>query len=98
MGTTELREELHRFINRADERMLRLIHGMMKACPTELQQRSEHLQGFAKGSEGAADSEDEKSYALTDAHKEILDERITAHEASPGEGKTWESLKDRITN
>ena len=73
MRTTELREELHQFINRADERILRLIHGMMKA-----------------------DTEEENSYALTDAHKQILDERITAHEASPGEGGSWESVKDRI--
>lgn len=75
MGTTELREELHRFINRADERILRLIYGMMKA-----------------------DTEEENSYALTDAHKRILDERITAHEASPGEGDTLESVKDRVIN
>ena len=31
MGTTQIREELHQFINHADERILRLIYGMMKA-------------------------------------------------------------------
>jgi putative addiction module component (TIGR02574 family) len=73
MGTTELREELHHFINRADERILRLIHGMMKA-----------------------DIEEENDYALSDAHKQILDERVAAHDAAPDEGSTWDAVKDRI--
>lgn len=31
MGTAQIREELHEFINQADERILSLIYGMMKA-------------------------------------------------------------------
>lgn len=31
MGAAQIREELHQFINRADERLLNLIYGMMKA-------------------------------------------------------------------
>jgi len=31
MGAAQIREELHQFINRADERVLNLIYGMMKA-------------------------------------------------------------------
>jgi putative addiction module component (TIGR02574 family) len=31
MGAAQLREELHQFINRADERVLNLIYGMMRA-------------------------------------------------------------------
>ena len=31
MGASQMREELHQFINRADERILNLIYGMMKA-------------------------------------------------------------------
>lgn len=31
MGAVQIREELHQFINRADERILNLIYGMMKA-------------------------------------------------------------------
>lgn len=31
MGLSQIREELHQFINHADERMLNLIYGMMKA-------------------------------------------------------------------
>jgi hypothetical protein len=31
MGTTQIREELHQFINHADERILNLRYGMMKA-------------------------------------------------------------------
>lgn len=31
MGSSQIREELHQFINRADERVLKLMYGMMKA-------------------------------------------------------------------
>lgn len=31
MGASQIREELHEFINRADERILNLMYGMMKA-------------------------------------------------------------------
>lgn len=31
MGAAQIREELHQFINQADERVLTLIYGMMKA-------------------------------------------------------------------
>jgi hypothetical protein len=31
MGSAQIREELHQFINHADERILNLIYGMMKA-------------------------------------------------------------------
>ncbi|HTJ50208.1 MAG TPA: hypothetical protein VL443_12175 [Cyclobacteriaceae bacterium] len=31
MGVAQIREELHQFINQADERILNLIYGMMKA-------------------------------------------------------------------
>lgn len=31
MGAAQIREELHQFINQADERVLNLIYGMMKA-------------------------------------------------------------------
>lgn len=31
MGVAQIREELHQFINQADERILTLIYGMMKA-------------------------------------------------------------------
>ena len=31
MGAAQIREELHQFINSADERVLNLIYGMMKA-------------------------------------------------------------------
>lgn len=35
MGAMQIREELHQFINRADERILNLIYGMMKADDSE---------------------------------------------------------------
>jgi putative addiction module component (TIGR02574 family) len=31
MGTTQLREELHEFINKADERLLNLLYAMVQA-------------------------------------------------------------------
>ncbi|MCE7864384.1 MAG: hypothetical protein DYG99_12660 [Bacteroidetes bacterium CHB5] len=31
MGASQIREELHQFINHADERLLNLIYGMIKA-------------------------------------------------------------------
>ena len=31
MGAAQLREELHQLINKADERLLNLIYGMLKA-------------------------------------------------------------------
>lgn len=31
MGASQIREELHQFINRADERMLNLLYDMMKS-------------------------------------------------------------------
>lgn len=74
METTQIREELHQFINRADERILRLIYGMMKA-----------------------DFEEGDDYLLTEAHKQILDARLAAHESAPNEGSSWEEVKSRIT-
>jgi putative addiction module component (TIGR02574 family) len=73
MGAAQIREELHQFINRADERILNLMYGMMKA-----------------------DSE-EGDYTLSEAHKQLLDERLASHEASPKEGSSWEEVKIRIT-
>lgn len=32
MGAAQIREELHQFIDRADERVLNQIHGMMKSA------------------------------------------------------------------
>ena len=31
MGAAQIKEELHKYINQADERILRLFYGMMKA-------------------------------------------------------------------
>jgi putative addiction module component (TIGR02574 family) len=33
---------------------------------------------------------------LTDAQKEELDRRLQAHAANPGEGISWDELKDRL--
>ena len=73
MGAAQIREELHQFINRADERVLNLMYGMMKA-----------------------DSE-EGDFTVSEAHKQLLDERLTEHKASPEEGSSWEEVKTRIS-
>lgn len=72
MGAAQLREELHQFIDRADERLLNLIYGMMKA------------------------DLEEGDYILSEGHKQLLDERLTAHEAAPHEGSDWNEVKSRI--
>lgn len=72
MGAAQIREELHQFINHADERVLNLIYGMMKA-----------------------DSE-VGDFTLSEAHKQLLDERLAAHKASPQEGSSWQDVKNRI--
>jgi putative addiction module component (TIGR02574 family) len=72
MGAAQIREELHQFINRADERVLNLIYGMMKA------------------------DSNQGDFTLSDAHKQLLDERLEDHKASPLEGSTWKEVKDRI--
>lgn len=73
MGTTEMRQALHEFINQADDRVLKLIYGMMKA-----------------------DTDGDNDYMLSDAHRQILDERLAAHEAAPAEGSSWEDVKSRL--
>jgi putative addiction module component (TIGR02574 family) len=72
MGAAKIREELHQFIDHADERILNLIYAMMKA-----------------------DVED-GDYTLSESHRQLLDERIADHEASPEEGSSWEDVKARI--
>jgi putative addiction module component (TIGR02574 family) len=74
MGTTQLREELHEFINKADERLLNLLYAMVQADMKE------------------------DDYELSAAHKDILDERLAAHESNPKSGSSWEEVKSRIKN
>jgi len=40
--------------------------------------------------------EDEQAFELTESQKAELDRRITAHEASPNRGKSWEEVKKRL--
>ncbi|MBT1704827.1 addiction module protein [Chryseosolibacter indicus] len=39
----------------------------------------------------------QENYFLTDEHKQLLDERLAAHKASPQEGSTWNEVKNRVT-
>ncbi|MEQ8712061.1 MAG: addiction module protein [Cyclobacteriaceae bacterium] len=40
----------------------------------------------------------EQDYQMSSAHKEILDQRISAHEREPASGSNWEEAKARIEN
>jgi putative addiction module component (TIGR02574 family) len=72
MGTPQIRELLHEYINKADERLINLMYAMVQADMKE------------------------DDYELSATHKKILDERITAHEANPLSGSSWEEVKTRI--
>ena len=69
MGAAQIREELHQFINQADERVLNLIYGMMKADSesrlTEEQQEDldERIARHKKG--------ESKSYGWSEARTQI---------------------------
>ena len=39
-----------------------------------------------------------KDYSIDEAHKSILEERITSHEYSPESGSDWEEVKKRVTS
>lgn len=71
MSAAQIRKELHNFIDHADERVLKLLYGMMTA-------------------DQSGDTE------LSDALKQILDDRLAAHSANPTEGSTWSEVKARI--
>lgn len=74
MGTPQIRELLHEYINKADERLINLMYAMVQADMKE------------------------DDYALSAAHKKILDERIAVHEANPSSGSSWEEVKTRVKN
>lgn len=53
MGAAHIREELHEFIDQADERILALIYGMMKADNENL--LSEEALSISRKSKGGSD-------------------------------------------
>lgn len=69
MGLTQIREELHQFINQADERVLKLIYGMMKAdtgsllTPGQQQDLDDRIERHKKG--------ESKSYSWREARAQI---------------------------
>jgi putative addiction module component (TIGR02574 family) len=40
--------------------------------------------------------EDPEAVPMTDAQRQELDHRLTAYHRSPGEGRSWEQVKERI--
>lgn len=42
-------------------------------------------------------SEDTENQSISDHHKMILDERLTAHEKNPNDVISWEVLKDNVS-
>jgi putative addiction module component (TIGR02574 family) len=41
-------------------------------------------------------AEEQESLKVTDAQRKELDRRIDAYNASPGEGASWEEIKNRL--
>ena len=70
MGTSQIREELHEFINHADERVLNLIYGMMKADSEPgiltAEQQEDLDKRIASHKKG-----DSKSYSRSEARTQI---------------------------
>ena len=69
MGAAQIREELHQFINQADERILMLIYGMMKADKEGLltaEQRDDLDQRIARHKNGES-----KSYSWPEVRTQI---------------------------
>jgi hypothetical protein len=70
MGAAEIREELHEFINRADDRILSLIYGMMKADLKQdiltAQQQEDLEKRVARHKKGES-----KSYSWPEARNKI---------------------------
>jgi hypothetical protein len=70
MGAAQIREELHEFINRADDRVLSLIYGMMKADLEQdtltTQQREDLDKRVARHKKGES-----KSYSWPESRNKI---------------------------
>lgn len=68
MESIEIKNRIRKYIEHADDRMLRIINAII----------------------------DTEENELSDSHKEILDERLRAHQNNPGEGKSWEEVKSSL--
>lgn len=70
MSTAQIREELHAYINHADERILNLMYGMMKADreeePLTAGQQKELEKRIARHKDGES-----KSYGWSEARSKI---------------------------
>jgi putative addiction module component (TIGR02574 family) len=70
MGVAQIREELHQFINQADERILNLIYGMMKADSDKDILTNEQQQDLDKRIDRHKKGES-KSYTWSEARAQI---------------------------
>ena len=70
MGAAQIREELHQFIDRADDRILNLMYGMMKADgvkePLTAEQQEDLDKRIARHKKGES-----KSYSWPEARSRI---------------------------
>jgi putative addiction module component (TIGR02574 family) len=41
-------------------------------------------------------AKDQESLMVTDAQKKELDRRIALHNSNPGQGRSWEEIRDRL--
>jgi hypothetical protein len=70
MRAAQIREELHKFINRADDRILNLIYGMMKADSEEELLTSEQQKDLDRRVSRHKEGES-KSYSWAEARAQI---------------------------
>lgn len=70
MGAAQIREELHQFINRADERVLSLIYGMMKA-DIEMEALTQEQEADLDKRIARHKNGDSKSYSWSEARTQI---------------------------
>jgi len=70
MGAAQIREELHQFINHADERILNLMYGMMKADSEKSILTAEQQEDLDKRIASHKKGES-KSYSWSEARAQI---------------------------
>ena len=68
MESIEIKNRIRKYIEHADDRILRIINAIIETDENE----------------------------LSESHREILDERLKAHQKNPGEGKSWEEVKSSL--
>lgn len=70
MDSIDLKNKIRKYIDHADDRILKIINAIIE-------------------------TEEE---GLSQAHWNVLDERIKYHKENPSDGKTWEEIKSSLNS